>query len=588
MKTRLLCITLMLMQLSVCCQDVNPLSAQNGQYLPIWQDTLVGLIDTEGRIVLPCQYEDLNHPNKAQYILVKKGGLWGAVDIMGRSILPCRYEQLREMPQTSYFLAYSEEDGYHVVDITDSIVLRFPPACINVTVRSDYVFDDYDDAPEAYNMFSYAVGELAPTITASRPGTTKGPRREGLYAVDGTELLPPVYRDIRLQEYIIIEDTLCRYALLDYQGRQLFVRGQQAPTSSRPWEPILNTHRYSYDIYRPFSRDERLDPVIIVEDRLRELKGVYSIDGQELLPIAYRAINLYSCPPCLLLQDSLGLWSMVDQSFQKLTPSCYRSIWNSGDIDYSDMNVAIKQDGQVEFIWKDGTITPIAIDIPADTSWFLSNFPIVEIDSVMRLIGPDGRLLPGRYKGTSDYHNDRFYGVANEEGQWGVIDRTGRTVVPFEYESTDVDYDGSIYARCPSGKVIVFDSTGRRKFTCYGVYNNGKYYQAANRKGLVALVDKQSGRRCSRYYEQIEPMSSGCYQVRKSMYPEASDRDKRAKNLVGYLAPDGHEIYPCILPVDDINYQKEYSYDLSIDCTCGELEISYDLPYRKKGKMKKK
>ncbi|MGX8712736.1 MAG: WG repeat-containing protein [bacterium] len=63
----------------------------NNGYCRVWLDYgQCGLIDTTGRLLVPCIYDGVSIPSEGR-ILVAKGNLYGYTDLQGRPVIPPRY-----------------------------------------------------------------------------------------------------------------------------------------------------------------------------------------------------------------------------------------------------------------------------------------------------------------------------------------------------------------------------------------------------------------------------------------------------------------------------------------------------------------
>lgn len=62
----------------------------NGYCKVMLDDTLVGVIDTAGRHIVPCLYDDVSLPSEGR-VLVYKNGLYGFSDLKGNLVVPLQY-----------------------------------------------------------------------------------------------------------------------------------------------------------------------------------------------------------------------------------------------------------------------------------------------------------------------------------------------------------------------------------------------------------------------------------------------------------------------------------------------------------------
>ena len=172
--------------------------------------------------------------------------------------------------------------------------------------------------------------------------------------------------------------------------------------------------------------------------------------------------------------------------------------------------------------------------------------------------------------------NTELISYSPDGKRYGVIDTSGRYVVEPRYLSTAADvWSGAIFARRPSSKVDVFDSTGRLICSCWGVHAEGNRLLIANRRGQWALADPATGRRLSRYYDDIDHS----FVPSDSIYWIAWTKGRSKTNEWGYiwgkaeyLAPSGKPVKGSQCKISrDIFGKDAFFFVGGSDCSCGEL-----------------
>jgi hypothetical protein len=139
-------------------------------------------------------------------------------------------------------------------------------------------------------------------------------------------------------------------------------------------------------------------------------------------------------------------------------------------------------------------------------------------------------------------------------------------------ERIHADGDDVILARCPSGKVEVFNGKGRKVLSCWGAHREENVLYVANKKGMWAIADSRTGKRLSRYYFSWEEANSLSAETCWAVY----DTNHR----LGYVNAGGREIFPCSLDEERaaaVLKGQIYRY-IYHDCTCGELIYDFKVP----------
>lgn len=75
------------------------LPALNGERFLLFSDTLMGIADRSGRMVVPMEYDyslyadDISDPSRYGLIVMSKGGKYGVLDTAGRTVVPMVYDE---------------------------------------------------------------------------------------------------------------------------------------------------------------------------------------------------------------------------------------------------------------------------------------------------------------------------------------------------------------------------------------------------------------------------------------------------------------------------------------------------------------
>jgi hypothetical protein len=373
----------------------------------------------------------------------------------------------------------------------------------------------------------------------------------GLLDLNGREVLAPVYKSLfcGCDNAIIVTDTNDYEGVMDFKGEWI-----------RPISPL-----YLYDYY--------YGDFVPIKERRTRLKGLMSADGSLVLPIEYQeAWPLYPVEGLFKVKDRSGLWGIMDAHSRMLIPHRYTELSELSELGYSYYFYGVLRDGQVEIIDTAGRVVAMDTAIHFDNVNLLFLYPLVYVDSAWRLVDPMGRLLPQRYSDSSNNWSSTLMSVATDSLHHGIVDLWGNEVIPLRYVEADADGDDVILARCPSGKVEVFNGKGRKLLSCWGAHRDGNVLYVANKKGMWAIADSRTGKRLSRYYFSWEEANSSSAETCWAVY----DTNHR----LGYVNARGREIFPCSLDEERaaaVLKGQIYRY-IYHDCTCGELIYDFKLP----------
>lgn len=107
--------------------DANNTISYEQNAIKVQKDGKYGMINIEGKEILPCEYDDLySLKNTDNSILIEKDGKIGLVDSTGKVIIEPQYKEIRGLG-TDYKLGYitiTEDDKYGVVDCNNQKVLE--------------------------------------------------------------------------------------------------------------------------------------------------------------------------------------------------------------------------------------------------------------------------------------------------------------------------------------------------------------------------------------------------------------------------------------------------------------------------------
>lgn len=275
---------------------------ENG-YCRVWlEDTLCGLIDAEGEVVVPCLYDNVNHPSCGR-VLVAKNGLYGFSDLHGNLVIPPTF------PQANDFT----ENRAAVMVVIDSFFYQ----CTYIDTLGNTLFQPVYEA-----AFPFSSG-YAPI---------KQYERWGLIDTLGREALPTVHEQITLPEQGIL------FAGDEY-GMALF---KCTPSGVK---------RMTAPVYFPVTSpaDNRVGVT------RNGKQGFLDLDGHEVIPCIYDEIGAFHLGRTLVRnEDSYGI---IDTLGNIVLPIEYSYKTSKGQkYVYYDSLALVEKDGLLGYVDLQGNI----------------------------------------------------------------------------------------------------------------------------------------------------------------------------------------------------------------------------------------
>ena len=87
---------------------------------------LYGLIDYKGKLILPCEYEEITEVTDSVDIrFVKQNSKWGITDEKGKILIKCHYDEMSYFPDDKEHIGFELNGKWGVVDIDDNIKFQF-------------------------------------------------------------------------------------------------------------------------------------------------------------------------------------------------------------------------------------------------------------------------------------------------------------------------------------------------------------------------------------------------------------------------------------------------------------------------------
>ena len=313
-----------------------------GAYCRVWcDDSLAGLIDTNGREVVPCRYNAVDFPSEGR-IWVVRDGLSGYTDLDGNIIIPLRYANAS---------AFSEGRA-SVAVILDS----FTVLCTYIDTLGTPLFEPIYQSALPYRDGYAAVYRYD---------------RWGIIDREGREMLPNIYEQISAADHgIFFAGDEWGMTLFDYSFKPLTsVQYMPITTVSDRRIGVMRGDKYGFldlrgrevipCIYDEIGRFHLGRAMVRTGDRY----GIIDTTGTLILPLQYhnskKKSGLYTYRDSLALVEQNGQYGYVDLQGQLVIPFYFTSAFP-----FSQGLASAQHNGQWGYIDTKGDIyIPFIFDI---------------------------------------------------------------------------------------------------------------------------------------------------------------------------------------------------------------------------------
>ncbi|MBK9511681.1 MAG: WG repeat-containing protein [Cytophagaceae bacterium] len=362
-------------------------------------DGKFGLIDHTGMELISPIYEDLQEDNSSNITRVKSNGKWGIIDNACRQPIPPDFEEITSFHQDR--ARYKKNGKYGLVNKYGIIL-------------TDKLYDKIDFGESGYDYTGFYVVSLN--------------NKMGYINTEGKETIPVQFENAYKFEnnYAIIANEK-KFGLINSKGK-LVVPSKYDQLGS-------NTEGF-------------------LSFRLDNQWGVVDLHGNEILSAKYDEVNGYQNGKAIVRKGSkVGL---IDISGKEIFPTIYS---NLSMISFG-LYVA-RKDSVFGLLSQQGeTILDFNFqNIIADVD-YLGNISIQKNDkwSVYNLV--TGKILFD-YKYDDQLYFREGFSKIKLNGYYGVIDLSGKIILPPKFDSIDEIYGDTIRA-VENGVQIEFDKTGKK------------------------------------------------------------------------------------------------------------------------------
>lgn len=272
----------------------------HGDYCRVYiNDTICGIINRDGREVVPCLYEMVEYPSCGR-ALVYRNGLFGYCNLNGDEVVPLKYRQAG---------SYSENLAPVLIDI-DS----FSFACTYIDTFGRQAM------PAVFeNLMPFSDGYAV----------ARRYQRWGVIDTKGKEMLPMMYEFISVnQDGHFFAGDSAGMALFDYH-------------------------------FKPLSRFAYSEPGFLSDNRISvKHNGKYGFldpQGREVVPCEYDNVGYFNLGRAMVQKD--GKFGIIDTMGRIILPIEYQDSTPHGfKYVYYDSLALVEKDGKLGYVDLDGKL----------------------------------------------------------------------------------------------------------------------------------------------------------------------------------------------------------------------------------------
>lgn len=424
-------------------------------FAKIKQKDKYGLMDKNGKIIIPCEYDDiLTLTKEPDLIAVKKNNAWGFVDKNNHTVIPFIYEQVWHFHNG--FAKIRNNQQYGIIDLTGKIIIPTQyqwlddineQGLIRFQQNNQFGFINRDNQIVIPNQYEYIEQFNHDIAKAKKNGFW------GFIDKTGKEVFALKYENMR-----DISPFLSIAADKDSEGYTIAILLNKK-------NKIIKTYRRIEPFYDGLAR------VIKDTDKVWQF-GFINEMGEEVIPVQY---SYDSSPYKEYFENGFfnikqsGKYGLIDKTGKLIIP-----IENSHPTYLKDFEkntlVRVEKDNKYGFMDKTGEIiVPIEYDhvsvhlehglavivknqqsalindkgkilIPFDNHEIISIISndrvIIKKDNKYSVNDSQGNIINQieKYDYMSDF-KDGFAHFRNQNDKYGVIDLDGKLIVPTIYDS---------------------------------------------------------------------------------------------------------------------------------------------------------
>ncbi len=381
-------------------EDITP----NGKVIFRDEDDKYGVIDLDGKIIIPAKYrliERVLHQviddNKELFKIYNKGK-YGIIDEFANIYISCKYDELNEIKSKNSLCIAKIGKKYGIIDIKEQILVPFK-------YRNIYIL-----SPD------YFMAQMS--------------NKWGLYTYNNHEIISPQYDALYFYKKFGIAKHKHKWGIIDIKNNPItgFIF-KEADININDIQDIPLGYEYAIDIqgtkrYGAVMGCLKEPTSLFVNVKQGKLWGTYSlITGKQILPARYNRIGYF-------YNDMAVVYINHSQAIVKTT----------GKIIEAFNNKFIKYDG-----------------CPHNSMWrvkFNGNvYNYRHISNMTKNLSKSGFDM--------GYLAREDIAAVSLHNHWGYIDNTGKIIIPIIFDKVGQFYNGQAFVAV-NNKYCIIDTSGKQ------------------------------------------------------------------------------------------------------------------------------
>ena len=440
-------------------------------FIKVVKNGKTGLINEKGKEIIPCLYDNI-YVNKGNPMTVTLDGKYGVVNTLGEEIIPCIYDHVERFAEgidvtfvkiydKSFRYALINRDGVLLTPFIYSGCQGFDDNTPIAPVEIDNKWGCIDTKGNTIVPFVYSYMH---SFVNGLCGVSMN-EKEGFIDTKGRLVIPCIYKECSIwysEGYAEVLDDFSYLNIINKKNKVLDVE---------------KSYGTSYD-----------DKVYFREGLgITKIDGKYGfidIDGNLVIPCKYDKAGPFINGFAEVMID--GRWGFINKSGQNITPYKYSQLcyfyggyaevkgnryWGvvntNGDeivpCEYSFNNFSIDKQNELIIVEAPNSLYGI-YDLSGNiiSPCYYSEIKIyhthiiVETNEKYGVIDKTGAtVLPFIYDGINDEYEGNF--IVKKDGKYGVVDYDNNIIIPFIYSNAQIFADGLIMVSVDSKSFYLID-----------------------------------------------------------------------------------------------------------------------------------
>ena len=377
------------------------------KYVLATQDGKQGILDWQGKTVIPFEYDRINYAEDIDlgYVIATKNGKQGVIDLENKIVVPFEYITIRTDIITKGLAIAFKNLKQGVINLQGDVLVSFEYDRLDDNITDlGYAIAQKDNKTGIVDLNDKAVipfkyESIDRKIIKDGYGIARKNGKEGILGIDNKTIIP--FKFSTIDPSIIHQ----KYGILTqgkYQGVMDIYGNTLLPfIYDRVNEVVRQTEDFRYS-YNPHYNPQDYAYIVTKNNR----QGVIDAEGKAIVPIRYDRIES----------------SNPNQKSYIVTRNNRQGI-----IDFDGNTVIPLVEGRIE-------------------SFYSGGYGIVTRNNKQRVIDLQGNaIVPFEYDRVNLVNLDRGYIIATKNGLQGAIDFQGKTLLPFKYNSISAGINARLY-----------------------------------------------------------------------------------------------------------------------------------------------